>query len=58
MIEITNAYIIGNSTYEIDEKNVIVAKVNYLEVMQAFEKLRVYEKQNENRDGKFISRIN
>lgn len=38
----------GNKTYEIDKKNVIIPKVRYSEVMQALYKLCLYKEENDN----------
>lgn len=38
-------------TYKTDEKNIIIPKVNCLKVMQAIQKVHLYEKYYKNRDG-------
>ena len=46
--KIANAYIIGNRTHKTDKKDMIMPKVSYLDVIQALQKVRLYEKQCEN----------
>lgn len=58
MKEIANAYSLGDKTHETDKEDVIVPKISHLEAMQALQKLCLYEKQHENGDSEFISRIN
>lgn len=56
--EIAKAYSIGDRNHETDEEDVIVPKVRYSEAMQALQKLRLYEEQNDNGHSEWISRIN
>ena len=50
--KIVKVYSIGNKTHETNEKDVIVPKVSHLEVMQAIQKIHLYEKQYKNGDSK------
>lgn len=56
--EIAKAYNIGDRTHETDEEVVTIPKVGYSEAIQALQKLRLYEEQNDNGDSEWILRIN
>lgn len=43
IIKIIKAYSMGNKIHKIDEKDVIIPKVRYIKVMQAFHKLCLYK---------------
>lgn len=49
--EIAKAYNIGDRTHETDEEVVTIPKVGYSEAIQALQKLRLYEEQNDNGDS-------
>lgn len=43
---------IGNKTYKIDKKDIIISKVEYIKVIQVLHKLYLYKKQHIHRHNK------
>ena len=44
--------------YEIDEEDIIIARVKDFKILQLLQRLRLYEEQQEDGDDVFISRLN
>lgn len=53
--KIVKAYSVENTTHDKDEKNDIIPRVRYFEMIKSVQKLWLYEEQQENRDSELIS---